>query len=415
MTYQNGFIKIGKLQISIKFVLLAAAILVLLVAIISGVAHQSKMKKERQIAGYSFEELKEIKDAECIGEKFIAYTDSSDKKGIMTLDGTITEKAEQEDIFAVSEKWGTVKYVCEGPRSEYMLLIDPEKGEIQKKQYHGTIEPDDIAIWAEELDCAVFVNKNEETTTVPTTKEGDTEVTSTTKKIEAIKPAELMLSSGLHPISNSVKKNIRYGYVNADLQLVIAIKYDEAKNFSDGLAAVKKDGKWGYIDETGKSVIDFQYDDAYGFVNGLAPVQRNGKWGIINKNNEDMTSFNLEKILQGKDGKYVAKMGGKWGILTLNEETMSEVNATSKVETTTETADDEYIVRTNGSALNMRAAADANSAKITEIPNGTAIKISKISGNWAYTIYGTHEGWVYTQYIEKAVKSTVAEPQSEVD
>ena len=50
--------------------------------------------------------------------------------------------------------------------------------------------------------------------------------------------------------------------------------YEDAKDFSDGLAPVKMNGKWGYIDETGKTVIDFKYDYAGSFSEGVALVAK---------------------------------------------------------------------------------------------------------------------------------------------
>lgn len=52
----------------------------------------------------------------------------------------------------------------------------------------------------------------------------------------------------------------------------IAPKYDNARTFSEGLAAVKKDGKWGYVDKDDKVVIDFKYDIAYSFSENKAIV-----------------------------------------------------------------------------------------------------------------------------------------------
>ncbi|WP_153720910.1 WG repeat-containing protein [Sporosarcina cascadiensis] len=50
--------------------------------------------------------------------------------------------------------------------------------------------------------------------------------------------------------------------------------YDDAKTFSEGLAAVGKNGKWGYINEAGETVIDFQYDRAHSFSEGKAIVEK---------------------------------------------------------------------------------------------------------------------------------------------
>lgn len=52
----------------------------------------------------------------------------------------------------------------------------------------------------------------------------------------------------------------------------IAPQYEDARIFSDGLAAVKKDGKWGYIDAGNNVVIDFQFDVVYSFNEGKAIV-----------------------------------------------------------------------------------------------------------------------------------------------
>lgn len=43
-------------------------------------------------------------------------------------------------------------------------------------------------------------------------------------------------------------------------------------NFQDGLARVKLNGKWGNIDKTGKKVIALIYDNANNFYEGIAVV-----------------------------------------------------------------------------------------------------------------------------------------------
>ncbi|MGN1002911.1 MAG: WG repeat-containing protein [Oscillospiraceae bacterium] len=53
---------------------------------------------------------------------------------------------------------------------------------------------------------------------------------------------------------------------------IIAPQYEEAGQFSDGLAAVKMNGKWGYINTQGEVVIPFQYEMAFMFSEGKAVV-----------------------------------------------------------------------------------------------------------------------------------------------
>ncbi len=85
--------------------------------------------------------------------------------------------------------------------------------------------------------------------------------------------------------SNKISK-YKYGYINYDGELKIPIIYDEAENFSEGLAAVKLDGKWGYIDTLGNVRIGFVFDEAYDFRNGLALVRRDDTSFYIDKNGQ---------------------------------------------------------------------------------------------------------------------------------
>lgn len=52
--------------------------------------------------------------------------------------------------------------------------------------------------------------------------------------------------------------------------------YQNARDFSDGFAAVQANGKWGYIDLEGHIAIDLQFKDAFSFLNGTAIVETAG-------------------------------------------------------------------------------------------------------------------------------------------
>jgi len=81
----------------------------------------------------------------------------------------------------------------------------------------------------------------------------------------------------------AIKENNKYGYINEKGEIVIPIKYDIAKDFSEGLAAVSLNGKWFFIDKTGKIIIDCKEDYPDEFSEGLATVSLNGKWFLIDK------------------------------------------------------------------------------------------------------------------------------------
>lgn len=70
------------------------------------------------------------------------------------------------------------------------------------------------------------------------------------------------------------KEGSKWGYVNTDGKVTIKPQYDEARSYSNGLAAVCKDGKWGFINGNGEVVIDYQFAGAdYFNSNGSCMVQ----------------------------------------------------------------------------------------------------------------------------------------------
>lgn len=70
-----------------------------------------------------------------------------------------------------------------------------------------------------------------------------------------------------------VQQDGLYGYADYYGSIIIPHQYEDASEFSEGLAAVKKDGKWGYINKADEVVIPLLYDEAEPFSEGLAVVR----------------------------------------------------------------------------------------------------------------------------------------------
>ena len=64
----------------------------------------------------------------------------------------------------------------------------------------------------------------------------------------------------------------KWGFIDGAGQVVIDFQYDEALDFSDGMAQVRVGENWGYIDESGAVVIQPQWYRVGPFSDGLAPV-----------------------------------------------------------------------------------------------------------------------------------------------
>jgi WG containing repeat len=103
----------------------------------------------------------------------------------------------------------------------------------------------------------------------------------------------------------------KYSYIDKAGGIAIdAGKYDVARSFSDGLAAVFLEDKgWGVIDKTSKEIIKPLFEEASGFSEGLAAVQIRGKWGGIDKTGQVMIKPQYDVINSFSEGMAVAVKG----------------------------------------------------------------------------------------------------------
>ncbi|MCS6955111.1 MAG: WG repeat-containing protein, partial [Candidatus Calescibacterium sp.] len=115
-----------------------------------------------------------------------------------------------------------------------------------------------------------------------------------------------------------IKAGEKWGYVDSKGQYVINSQFEDAYNFSEGLALVKSaDGKYGFIDEDGKYVINPIYKDANSFSEGLAcVVMENGKPQFIDKNNKILFTVDKAEYCFGfKEGLARVIIKGKYGFI----------------------------------------------------------------------------------------------------
>lgn len=142
------------------------------------------------------------------------------------------------------------------------------------------------------------------------------------------------LSEGLVPVRNLATN--KCGYVNKNGNLVIDYKYQEAKNFYEGLALVSYDGRgFGFIDKRGEIVVPFIYGEfTSNFKNGIARVcdsrynirsdyklAKYANVGVINKKGEKLVSpGDYEKLGWFDDGMACVLKNGKMGFINVRGE-----------------------------------------------------------------------------------------------
>ena len=79
-----------------------------------------------------------------------------------------------------------------------------------------------------------------------------------------------------------------YQFIDWQNQPLTSAGWEDAEEFSCGLALVKRDGLYGYIDRTGEVVIPLQFTSASSFYNGVALVRRGEERIAINTQGETL-------------------------------------------------------------------------------------------------------------------------------
>lgn len=104
-------------------------------------------------------------------------------------------------------------------------------------------------------------------------------------KTAALAKAEMLKK---WPAPVRVMRKNKYGYQKGN-DLVVKAKYDNASEFSEGLARVGKENKYGFVTEDGKEIVPIQFSAASNFNYGFAAVKLDeGKCYFIDKSGKKM-------------------------------------------------------------------------------------------------------------------------------
>lgn len=112
-----------------------------------------------------------------------------------------------------------------------------------------------------------------------------------------------------------VKQNGKYGYINGSGSIVIAPQFEQANDFSEGLARVSINGKYGFIDESGSIAIETQFNLASDFSEGLAYVWTAGKYGYIDRTGALTVAPQFDGASNFSEGLARVNVDGKDGFI----------------------------------------------------------------------------------------------------
>jgi len=120
-----------------------------------------------------------------------------------------------------------------------------------------------------------------------------------------------------------VRKDGKYGLINADGDFVIPCIYDELRRWKNiQYAVVRRNEKWGAVDLQNNTLIEFLYEDAFDDKDNYVVVVQNGKMGCIGVLDKKGVNIPCKYNMMGhfnEKGYTAASQDGKWGVIDLND------------------------------------------------------------------------------------------------
>lgn len=112
----------------------------------------------------------------------------------------------------------------------------------------------------------------------------------------------------------AIRRNGRYGFIDARGRLRIANRYEAVKPFKEGLAPVKILGKWGFINVQDKIAVQPVYDEVQAFKSGYAIVSQKGVLGLINREGKPILPVRYQLIEMLPTGNLLIEINGVKGL-----------------------------------------------------------------------------------------------------
>jgi hypothetical protein len=111
------------------------------------------------------------------------------------------------------------------------------------------------------------------------------------------------------PTERNASYDCRYAFIDKTGAPISSLRFDQAGDFSEGLAPAVIDGLWGYVNLSGQVSIPPRFQWAESFSDGLAAVGQGGKAGFIDHSGRYVIPPRFEAAESFSDGRaLVSKM-----------------------------------------------------------------------------------------------------------
>lgn len=124
-----------------------------------------------------------------------------------------------------------------------------------------------------------------------------------------------------------VRKDGKYGLINADGEFVIPCMYDELRRLNNVQhAAVRVNDKWGAVDLHNNTLIEFVHDDAFDSKDNCVAVVKDGKMGCIGVLDKTGVNIPCKYDMIGhfnEKGYTAASLNCKWGVIDVNDNVLA--------------------------------------------------------------------------------------------
>lgn len=120
----------------------------------------------------------------------------------------------------------------------------------------------------------------------------------------------------LIPVKNSLEK---FGYIDTLGNWKILPQFDDALNFTEGIASVCRNDSCFYINKEGIQIFNQTFDEAENYSNGVAIVKRKSKYYLINRSGQ-VISDAFEDMITSIGKYFICKKQDMYGVINAKGE-----------------------------------------------------------------------------------------------